>query len=705
MMSRFSAIVSVLLVLTAGVMAEDAARPATSFKVRRIYDDYMVLQRGMPIRIGGTANPNEAVRVSIGSNRAAGIADANGEWTAVLPPMEAGGPYRVVVSGAPGCDEIVFNDVLIGEVWLASGQSNMEMPVFSTGPFWSSMNGEAEAAAADYPDIRLYNASARKQVSPYGPQADTIGPGWRICTPETAAAFSAVAFYFGRQLRQDLKGVPVGLINASWSGTRIEPWISRDGFAGAGRARELAQIDQVIRNREKLALSFEAARTESLSRFREWEKRFFAAYAEETEAAAGWKSPGMNDSQWQVLTRLANSFPADKDGVGWYRKTVEIPASWAGGELTLSLGVIHDCDEAFFNGFKVGVTGFDLDGHQDVRRVYKVPGEFVKPGRTVIAVRLTDYFMTGGFQSPSSEMYLSNGKGERLPLGGEWRFKLEFTADPAKTGFRPDPLAHMKTSERHPNFPATLYNAMIAPWGGFPIRGVIWYQGESSVGAPADYLEFQKLLIADWRRLWRDPELAFIFVQLSGFERHTPEKRLPDGFRAGRPPGDSAWAELREAQAAVLSVPRTGMAVSIDAGDHSDIHPANKQVVGFRLCKEAGRLCYGRNEISAGPHFKSMAVRDGKAVLSFGNTGGGLTARGNADGRLNGFAVAGKDGRFVRADAVIDGDKVVAGSPEVREPAAVRYGWSDYAGDLNFYNQEGFPAVPFRTDVPDYIGG
>lgn len=694
---------AVFFILIAAPAADQALKLASAFRVHRIYDDYMVLQRGRPIRISGTANPGEAVQVTIGANSANGIAGADGEWAAVLPPMKAGGPYQVTVSGAPECAKITFNDVLVGEVWLAGGQSNMEMPVFSPKPFWSSLNGRQEAARADYPNIRLYNATSKKSVSPYEPQSDPIGPGWRICTPETAAPFSAAAFYFGRRLQEDLGGVPVGLISASWGGTRIEPWISRGGFENAGRTRELMQIKQATGGKD-YSDSFEAAKAEAKRRFQEWEKRFFSTYAAETRAAADWKNPDLDDSNWDVVVNLASSFPNDKDGVGWYRKTVEIPPEWAGQELTLSLGVLDDCDITYFNGFRVGSTDSTVENYWSVRRSYKIPGALVKTGRAVIAVRLIDYFMNGGFQSPTNEMYLSAKDGRRLPLSGAWRFKLEFAVDPAKIGIRPDPLGYMKISDRHPNFPATLYNSMIAPWIGFPIRGVIWYQGESNVGSAADYAQLHKLLITDWRRLWHDPELAFIFVQLSGFEKHTPSNRLSDHFQDGREPGESSWAELREAQAAALALPHTGMAVSIDAGDHSDIHPANKQIIGFRLAREAERLCYEQNIVSAGPCFKSMKIEGDKAILAFTNIGSGLIAQGSENGHLNGFAVADEHGKFFRADAVIDGDKVIVSSPLVKTPATVRYAWANYAGNLNFYNKEGFPAAPFRTNPPDYLG-
>lgn len=493
--------VALLLTVCTAVKAE---KMAEKYSVHKIYGDCMVLQREKPIRISGHAAPGESVRVDISGNHVLATAGDDGEWTAVLPAMEAGGPYVVNITGAPDSQPIIFKNVLIGDVWLASGQSNMEVPVDLWG---CSPIGPKEAAKAVHPNIRFYNATSKSYVSPRKVQHEVVGPGWQPCSPETAAPFSAVAFYFGRQLNEDLN-VPIGLISASKGGTDIEAWISSAAYRRAGRRRELLRIDGI-----------------------------------------------------------------DK-----------------------SLDEEHSC------------------------------------------------------------------------------------------------------------FPSTLYNSMIAPWTGYPLRGFLWYQGENNAGAPEDYLKLQQLLISDWRTQWNDPKLPFLFVQLSSFEKHTPDKPLPDDYWVERSPENPAWASFREAQTATLrKVPYTGMAVSIDVGNHSDIHPLNKQPVGYRLAKEAERISYGRDIVSAGPMFKSMTVRDGKAIISFTNVGTGLEAKGSRDGQLGCFAIAGKDGKFVWANAIIDGDTVIVSSPEVKEPAAVRYGWVSYTGNLNFYNKDGFPACPFRTDMPDYV--
>ncbi len=669
---------------------------AKEFTVYKIYGDHMVLQQRRPIQIGGQAAAGEYVKVTLDGNHGYGQADQNGEWLAVLPPMEAGGPYTVTVSGAKGSETVVFKDVLIGEVWLASGQSNMEMPVFSGKKYWSSMNGQEEAAKASNNMIRFYNATSTKYVSPTRIQKDAVGPGWQVCSPETAAPFSAVGYYFARQLQQDLK-VPVGIVSASWGGTAIQPWISTDAYRLAGR-REALQIDNALKNDAERDEALKAQIAKSKQEMKSWEARFYSTYANETAAAAEWKNPDFDDSDWKKISIVNESL--EVVSVGWYRKAVELPADWAGKPLTLSLGAVDDCDETYFNGVRIGATGSDVDGYWSVKRKYQVPAGLVKAGRNVIAVRVSNLYGGGGLQGADNEKFITLNDKAKIMLSGAWAFKIEFTADTKVTGIRPEPSTMARNFLMHPSFPSTLFNSLIAPWTRYQMRGFLWYQGEANAGNPQDYIALQRLLISDWRRQWWNQRMPFLLVQLSGFEKHTPGKRFPDDFWQKREPGNPAWAAFREAQAYTLTeVPFTGMAVSIDAGDHSDIHPANKQVLGYRLAREAERL-YGYDIVSAGPYYESMKIDGDKIILSFTNVGSGLMAKGD---KLTGFAIAGKDGKFVWADAEIKDDKVVVSSPQVKDPVAARYGWVSYAENLNFYNKEDFPASPFRTDRPAYI--
>lgn len=674
---------------------------AGTFTVHKVYGDHMVLQCDRPIRISGTAAPGESVKVTIGDNSAYATAGDDGEWTAELPAMKAGmQPYSVVVTGKEGTPGVSFEDVLIGEVWLASGQSNMEMPVYSGRQFWNSANGKAEVAAADHPGIRLFNTCQRRSVSPGVEQKEIAGPGWVVCSPETVGPFSALGYYFARQLHKDLN-VPVGVINSSWGGTPIQSWISEAGYRSANRTGELAKIESSRKPSKEQEAKIAALKKKAKIAFDAWEKRFYAFDPAATAAAQAWKNPGFDDSGWQS-EEVPSSPAADFDGIFWYRRTVTIPAEWAGKDLTLSLGAIDDCDETFFNGEKVGATGTSTPNYWSVPRVYKIPGKLVRAGANTIAVRVADMYSNGGLMGPEPLLYLQlgNDKNDRIRLNGAWKYKVEFKIDTQKLGTRPTPPDDLSISQSSPHFPATLYNSMVAPWTVYPIRGVIWYQGESNAGAYEEYMKLHPLLIQDWRNKWNNPEMPFLFIQLAAFERHSPSKPGPADFWKNRQPSDSSWPKLREVQTATLAIPNTGMAVAIDVGNPFDIHPADKQTLGYRLGKEAERICYGSREISAGPLYERMTVEGNKVRLFFKNTGSGLVAK---DGAPASFAIAGKDGNFVWADAKIDGDTVLVWSDKVKEPVEVRYAWAGYPGNANLYNKEGFPASPFRTAKPDYL--
>ncbi|MDD3885627.1 MAG: sialate O-acetylesterase [Victivallaceae bacterium] len=700
------------------VKSFDPSPLAKNFTVHANYSSHMVLQLGKPVRISGTADPDGWVMVSLASDgkpveidvldgdvklAANGKAefisvvktDKNGEWEAVFDQFVKikGGSFTVTVSGAEGVKPIVFDDVVFGEVWFCGGQSNMEMPLWTGNPFWRNIGGDA-IIAGDYPGIRLYNGSSYfKKVSPGVICVEPRGSGWQRCTPETLKGFSATAFFFGLQLNKELN-VPVGLIESCWSGTNIEPWISKTAYEAAGRTKELNAIAMANASREQIDSKRAAIQAKFESDIKKWNVRFENFNPAATAAAKTWSEKNYDDSKWQATQNEKSLFKKAGLGVIWLRRYVEIPADWAGKELKLKLGAIDDCDEVWFDGVKVGSTGVDTPKYWQAARVYDVPGKMVKPGRSVIAARISNISFDGGMTAPDKKLETSDGAAS-ISLDNDWREKLEYTADAAKLG--PIPVkTSIDIDSSH--FPATLYNSMVAPWGRYPIRGFIWYQGCSNAGNPNDYKILQPMLVQDWRRNWQDQDLPFILTQLSGMLRNHPETPdAPDAWK--RPePQDRNWGYIREAQADIIGkVPTVGMAVALDKGDMNDIHPHDKAPIGFRLAKEAMRLAYGSKETTSGPRYKSVEFKDGKAVISFTNIGSGLEARETSGGKLNCFAVAGDDGRFVWADAVIDGDKVVVSSSQVTAPKHVRYGWVDYFGELNFYNREGFPAEPFRT--------
>lgn len=670
---------------TPGKMAE-------SFTVHQVYGDHMVLQRERPIKISGNCPDGESVKVTVGSNSVCAVADAKGEWTAMLPAMAAGGPYAVTVEGKTGKNKVTFSDVLIGEVWICSGQSNMEFSLKNCN------NSQNEIANASHPEIRLFNTTARRSVSPVGPRHEIAGPGWEVCTPASAAGFSGVGYFFGRQLNHDLK-VPVGLVNSSWGGTPIESWISLEGYRNANRAKELDAISTADRKNTDAEAKIQNIKVEYDKKFKEWEAVFFGKYKAETAKAANWKDVSIDLSGWEKLDLPGTVDNPGFDGVIWVRRTFNVPADWANKNLTLTIGSIDDCDQTFFNGELIGSTGSDVPLYWSVQRVYTIPGKLVKAGANTIAIRVIDYAFTGGVNGQIT-LAPADDKTKKIDLAGPWYRRIEFAIDAKSIPERPNVSPAIHGDVKSPNFPATLYNSMVAPWTVYPMRGIIWYQGESNAGNAQDYMVLHQLLIKNWRTLWNDPEFGFFFVQLAGFEKHSPKSRLPDDFWKGREPRDPAWAKLREVQTATLNVPNTGMAVTIDIGDHSDIHPTNKQDVGLRLAKEAERVMYGMNIVSSGPMFEKMQVENGKIRIYYKNIGSGLVAKGGALGQ---FAIAGADGKFVWAKAAIDGSTVVVESEQIKSPAHVRYAWDTYPVEANLYNKEGFPACPFRTDEPNYL--
>ena len=681
-----------ILLLTLAVFAvqnccgNDRSATAVNFKVRNIYGDHMVLQQQKPIKIAGTAEPGKSVKAAIGKNSVIAAADKDGNWVAVLPAMKASfTPYTITVSGAAGSQPVTFKDVLIGEVWFCSGQSNMQMPVVG-GKFWCSKNGPAEAAAANYPNIRIFQVALR--VSP-GKELDNLpgNPKWEVCTPKTIGKFSACGFYFGRKLHKDLN-VPIGLINSSWGGSRIEPWISKEGYFSRNLPLEMDCITAAENTKNKD--TYKQLNQKVNGDVKVWLDRMFAMHQDETGKARDWKQPGVDTSSWQKI-RLP-SYGVAGLGAYWFVREIDLPQSMKGKDLILAPGVLNDLDETFFNGKMVGSTGLDTPQHEKHVRSYKVPGHLVKAGKNTIAIRLINIRSIG---TVTGKMSITDGR-EKINLAGNWFLKEEFIADPEKTGECPTVPNH-----RYSLFPATLYNAMVHAWTVYPVRGVIWYQGCSNAGFAKEYLIRHKLLIRDWRNRWNDADMPFIFTQLAAFYIHSPKKPLTMEYLKSLPPEDKGFPKLREVQAATLSIPNTGMAVTIDIGDHSDFHPADKQTAAFRLAMEAKRLVYGYKGITSGARFKSMKINGNKVIVTFTGTGSGLQVKGD---QLNGFSLAGKDGRFIWAKAkLLNSNTVEVWADGIKDPTAVRYAWAPYPIDPNLYNKEGFPTCPFRSDTPDYL--
>lgn len=637
-------------------------------KIAGVFGDHMVLQRNSSLPVWGWADQGEAVTVELAGLTAATTANSKGAWKVRLPVLEAGGPHELKVKGKSAT--VVLRDVMVGEVWVCSGQSNMEWPMTNV------KNAEAELRSAGHPGLRLFNVP---KVTTLKRQSDTRA-NWLVCSSENVRAFSAVGYFFGRELHRRL-GVPVGLFNSSWGGTLAEAWTSREGLLAAPSLRRIVEDFEGIL---KASGGVQAAFQQALA---EWMARTLAADPGcQAGLAKGWADPAFDAAAWPTMEIPCywQSVGLKFSGVLWFRKEVVLPSGWAGQDLRLSLGACDKSDDTFFNNVRVG--GLSVGERADAwcqAREYTIPGSLVQAGRNTIAVRVFSNIYAGGFSGTPSELTLTapgvNGS-ESLPLAGPWRYHVEHNFGLVQvTPPAPPP------GEGNPNAPSSLFNGMIAPLVPFGIRGVIWYQGESNRDRPEQYRELFPALIRDWRRQWRNARLAFHFVQLANYLERKTE------------PSDSQWAMLREAQAMALALPHTGMAVAIDVGEANDIHPGNKQDVGLRLAFSALSKTYGLKDVApCGPLYAGMTIEGLAIRIRFKHAKGGLAAKGG--GKLTGFAVAGEDRHFAWAEAVIKKNTVLVSSPLVSKPVAVRYAWADNP-ECNLINGAGLPASPFRTDT------
>lgn len=612
----------------------------------------MVLQRNKPIVVWGWARPGEKVTVQFHGSQGKATADKSGRWRLELRPEGAGGPYQMIVKGK---NTITINDILVGEVWVCSGQSNMEWPLRL------ARNAEEEIKAANYPQIRQF--LVQKAVSSK-PEDDVKGGTWNSCSPETAGNFTAVGYFFARAIYNEIN-VPIGLINTSWGGTHSETWTSREAFESSPEFKDMiAGMADV--NLDELSKQKQA---EQLNKMRSMNIVLPATGVDH------WKDQAFDDATWNEMelpSLWEDRGLRDFDGVVWFRRTLTLSESDTKGGATLELGPIDDSDETYVNGVRVGST---LDKYNE-DRVYKLSAGVLKPGANVIAVRVDDTGGGGGLHGEPQQLKLITQGGEHS-LSGKWRYSVEKVSASSTVG---------------PNsYPTLLYNAMLYPLLPSRIAGVIWYQGESNAGRAYQYRTAFPLMINDWRTHWKQGDFPFYFVQLASFNAShgTSEK-------------GSTWAELREAQTMTLSLPHTGMAVTTDIGEANDIHPRNKQDVGMRLAALALKNDYGKNIVAAGPSYKSMKVEGNKVRVSFTDIGSGLMVK-DKYGYLKGFELAGNDQRFHYAKAHIEGNDVIVECDAVQSPIAVRFAWADNPEDANLFNREGFPAVPFRSDNWDGI--
>lgn len=642
------------------LLALSVTNPAALLAELRLaspFGDHMVLQREMPVPIWGTASPGDKVTVAFAGQKLSTTADATGNWRVALKPLKASAEPRDLTVAATNRESEIenrkFTDVLVGEVWLCSGQSNMERQLGLRAGQPPIVNWEAEVAAASHPLIRQLYV---KQTLATTPQT-SVEASWSVCSPETVHDFTAVGYFFARDLHAKL-GVPVGIIHSSWGGTPAEAWTSAEGLAAFPEF--VSQIDHA----KQAAVDPERARREFREKFHHWFRANDPGSGDQP-----WSTPGLNRSDWETLelpVLWEEAGHPDWDGVAWFHRTFDLPAGWEGRDVMLHLSAIDDADTTWVNGTEVGVTG-----RYNLPRAYRVPASALKPTGNEITVRVLDTGGGGGIWEPRMrfEIVPIEGTGAPLPLAGPW--KVRFSVPLAGLPYPPQ-----DASTAGSNRPAALHNAMIAPLVPYAMRGVTFYQGEANAQRATQYRTLLPALIADWRKLWGQGDFPFLFVQIAPFKDQPPE--------------------IREAQLiAWQHTPNTAMAVTIDVGDAKDIHPANKGPVGARLALAARALAYGEKLEYSGPVYEKLSIADGRAVLSFRRLGGGLVAPG---GKLTGFTVAGADGVFHPGTAVIEGDTVVVTSPAVAAPVAVRYGWANVASG-NLFNKAGLPASPFRTDA------
>ena len=652
-------VLAALAFLLAPVLHAEGLRP------NFLFSDNMILQRDREVPVWGDAKPGSPVTVTFNGKTASGTADSSGKWKVFLGPSPAGGPFEMKISSAG--ENVVIKNVLMGDVWFCSGQSNMQWSVLR------SKDGAKEAPAATFPNIRLLTIPMRGASKP---QSNLEGVAWSECSPETVKDFSAVAYYFGRNLYEH-NHVPVGLINSSWGGSAVQTWTSLAGLEtnpdAVGITREFHSV---------------------VKRF---DKDFAAGVVDERDAyidkgiqekEKGWEAVEFDDTKWPewALPGYFNMYgkPLYVQGAVWFRKTVEIPDTWAGKPLVLALGNINNYDITWFNGTEVGRTDKDaLKDKNRARREYTIPGELVKPGKAVVAVRVFNSLSSGGilgypdWQKRDIGLNLADNKKEIVSLKGPWKYGQGNPLPPR--GTNADPESH--------KLPSSLFNGMVSPVIPFALRGIVFYQGESNTHNAWEYGTIFPRMIQSWREAWQE-EIPFLFVQLPGLGKASESPAEDSKY-------NESWNELRDAQWRGLREPKTAMISAIDLGDES-IHPANKQDVGVRLALAARALALGEKLEYSGPLYAGLTVEGNKIRVRFTHTGEGLVAKDN--GELQRFAIAGADQKYVWANAKIDGDTVVVWSDQVPSPVAVSYAWDMAPAGANLSNKAGLPAASFRSE-------
>lgn len=614
-----------------------------------VFGDNMVLQRELKIPVWGISTSGANVIAELGDKKATAKADQEGKWTIHLPKFKAGGPYtlKIYEEGKPG-EGVVLSGILVGDVWLASGQSNMEWQV------QHAKDADKEIASANFSQVRFLMVDHSNEVKP---QTDISTGGWKVCNSVSVKELSAVAYFFARKIHVD-QNVPIGIIQSTWGGTRIEPWTSREMLLTSPISKERTlSADTLHYNREDVI-------RDSLKQIRFWD----IVYNPQNNAEKIFTAPDYDDSGWTEIAMpnvLKNFGIGYYEGMVWLRKKIALPESFTGKELTINLGHPEMTYSLYFNGSEICKNKW----YSNATHSYTIPAALVQSVENTIAVRIAMLWSGGGL-NPGNDIYITDGSTE-MSLAGKWLYERDL--EPA--------IPKMSGNQ---GYPTVLFNSMINPLIPFGIKGFLWYQGESNAEEAYNYRKLFPMLITDWRKQWQQGKLPFLYVQLANYMQRNPL------------PSESEWAELREAQTMALSIPNTGMACTIDIGDAGTVHPLNKQEVGSRLALIANKTVYKQDDIiSSGPMYKSYQKDGNRIRIRFSSIGSGLSTRNGKE--PTGFAIAGDDKQFHWARAVTEDNEVVVYCDEVARPVAVRYAWANNP-ECNLINAEGLPAVPFRTD-------
>lgn len=619
-------------------------------RLPRLISDGMILQRETSVNIWGWAKPGEKVKLSFNGKSFETVTTAQGKWKIILPKQNAGGPFDMEISAT---NTIKLKNILFGDIWLCSGQSNMELPMSRVAPLYGK-----EIESCSNPNIRFFQVSVRWNYNNL--QEDFLGGKWEESNPLNILKYTAVGYFFAHNLYAKCK-VPVGIIQCAAGGSSAESWISEEALKAFPEQYKIAcQLSDSTYVRQLLASEKEAQR------------QWFAELGKNDlgHKSVVWFDPSLDDSSWSTF-QLPSSF-ADAgldfgNGAVWFRKQIDLTKNYSEKSALLELGRIVDSDSVFVNGIFVGSVTY-----QYPPRRYKVPAGILKEGKNNITVKVISQTGSGAFIKDKPYQLVSDG--QNFDLSGIWKYKIGATCGPCPS------------STFFPVKPLGLYNAMLYPLINYTLKGIVWYQGESNVERANEYNTVLSTLISEWRKLWKQEELPFLFVQ------------LPDFLEPKDVPSEGNWAVMRNQQLQTLSVPNTAMVVTIGLGEWNDIHPLRKKEIGERLALSAARLAYrDKRVVASGPLYQSMKIFGNKIELTFTNCGSGLTASNGKE--LTHFAIAGADKKFVWGKAEIKGNKIVVWNNAIAKPEIVRYAWADNPAGANLCNKEGLPASPFTTEI------